>query len=114
MKDAINFIEPDLIAYSISWFDELTAAAAKLTDATYTLDADSTTYTIKYATGLTETISTGTKLENDKLVADAAKLKEWAQLKAEFVKVIDEVIKDAQTAADDALKLAQEQVDTQK
>ena len=84
--------QPDLIAYSLSWFDELTAAAAKLTGAKYTLNADGITYTIEYSTGLTESINEGTKTENEKLVLDAAKLQDWAQLKAEFVKVIDEVI----------------------
>lgn len=81
-----------------------------MADATYTIDSDGTTYTIEYSTGLTSTVSAGIKTENDKIVADAAKLINWPQLKAEFVKVIDEIIADAKTLADNNLKLAQDAI----
>lgn len=82
--------------------------------ATYVLDSATNKYTVTYANNLTAIVSASVKAENEKLVADAAKFANWPQLKAEFVKVIDAVIADAQTLADTTLKAAQDALALQK
>ena len=103
---ALNLISPEIIYATITWLDGVAAKATQYTGATYAATPTGD-WTVTFANGTTATVSTGIKAEYEKYVADATKYATWPTLKAEFVKVINEVISQSSAAADAVLVAAQ-------
>ena len=99
---ALNSILPEMIYETITWLDGVAAKATQYTGATYE-STPTGDWTVTFTNGTTATVSAGIKLEYEKYVTDATTYSTWPTLKAEFVKVINEVISQSSAAADAVL-----------
>lgn len=107
MVTALNLIHPDVLYATIAWLDGVAAKATQYTGATYAAAATAGDWTVTFANGTTATVSSGVKAEYEKYVADATKYADWPTIKAEFIKVINEVVSQASASADAILLAAQ-------